>query len=100
DNRIDSGAFCFQAESNDAANVGVVGYANAMVAEVRCFSNECFGGNGAVAEGERSVGTELDGHILYVIPNKPRSYHLAASAAFPSYDAGGWDLSCPESISE
>ena len=64
DNRIDSGAFCFQAESNDAANVGVVGYANAMVSEVRRFSNECFGGDGSVAEGESSVGTELDGHSL------------------------------------
>jgi hypothetical protein len=65
DDRSDSDAFCFQAESNDAANVGIVGYANAMVPKLGSFSRECFGGDGAVAEGEGGMGSELDWHTLW-----------------------------------
>jgi hypothetical protein len=65
DDRTNAASFCFQAESNDAADVGVVGYTNAMVAKVGGFSRECFGGDGAIAEREGSVGAELDRHVFY-----------------------------------
>jgi hypothetical protein len=74
DDGIDPAAFCFQAEANDAANVGVVGYPYAVVSKVCGFSRECFGGDGAVAEGKGSMGAELNRHgLLYVVPNKTRS---------------------------
>src|SRR5689334_16942924 len=73
DDGTDAGAFCFQAEPNDAANVGVIGYPYAMVSEFRCFSRQRFGGDGTVPERKSSMCTELDGHTLYVAPNKHRS---------------------------
>src|SRR5678810_60637 len=85
DDGTDPGAFCFQAESNDAADVGVIGYPYAMVSELRCFSCQCFGGDGAVAEGKSSMRAELDGHTLYVAPNKPRSKAVAVMRSLPPF---------------
>ena len=65
DHRANAGAFCFQAEPNDAANVRVIRYTNRVIAQLGGFSNESFGGDGAVAEGETSVGSKLDGHASY-----------------------------------
>ena len=77
DHRANGGAFCFQAEPNDAANVGVIRYTNRVIAQLGRFSNESFGGDGAIAKGKAGMRAELDGHDRYVIPNKPRKQTLA-----------------------
>ena len=58
-------SFCFQCEANDAAQVGGVGYADAVVSEIGSFFGECFRGDGAVAKGERCMGSKLDGHVIW-----------------------------------
>jgi hypothetical protein len=47
-------------EANDAPEVGGVGEAERAIAERRGALHQRLGGNGAVAEGERRVGAELE----------------------------------------